>query len=160
MTTHARAEDYRPLHPRTLIWQLVVLIGAEAAILAVYWRPDSLFHWSIHFLVGLTTAAVWNLTVLLLLDRPAPGQLASILVLHLIAMAPDILFGFEVPHYAWMDLFLGHISVHYTPGQDRTWLAIALLTTGLYVILLSRWLAHRTHEASQKTHIRPMGDRF
>ena len=151
MTSDTRTDDYRPLRPRTLIWQLVVLVGAEAAILPVYWRPDSLFHWSIHFLVGLTAAAVWNLAVLLVLDRPAPGQLASILVLHLIAMAPDILFGFEVPHHAWMDLFFGHISVHYTPGQDRTWLVIALLSTGLYVIFLSRWLARRTREASQKT---------
>lgn len=151
MTSGRRTDGYRPLYPRTLIWQLAVLLGAEAAIVAVYWKPDSLFHWSIHFLVGLTAAAVWNLAVLLVLDRPAPGQLASILVLHLIAMAPDILFGFDVPHHAWMDLFLGHISVHYTPGQDRTWLVIALLSAGLYIIFLSRWLALRTRQASQQT---------
>ncbi len=149
MSSDTRAHDYRPLRPRTLTWQLAGLIGAEAGLIAMYWRPDSLFHWSIHLLVGLTAAAVWNLATLLLTDRPAPGQLVSILIFHLIAMAPDILFALDVPHLPWMDVFLGHISVHYTPGHDRTWLVVALLATGLYVAILSRWLARRTRQASR-----------
>lgn len=151
MITDARDHGYRPLRRGTLVRQLVALIGAEAVILPLYWRPDSHFHWSIHFLVGLTAAAVWNLAVLFILDRPARGQLTSVLVFHLIAMAPDILFGLGLPHLAWMDLFLGHISVHYTPGRDRTWLGIALLATSLYVAFLSLWLARRTRVASQSS---------
>ena len=135
MTRELGAHGYRALGPRTLFWQLFVLVGAEVLILLMYWRSDSQFHWAVHFLVGLTAAAVWNLAVLLIFDRPSPGQLASILGLHLVAMAPDMLFGAEVAHSRWMDVFLGHISVHYTPGGEWTWLGVALLATGVYVAL-------------------------
>jgi len=45
-------------------------------------------------------------------------------------MAPDLLFRAGVPHEEWMNLFLGHIWVHYIPGGNASWLAIALAASG------------------------------
>lgn len=58
-------------------------------------------------------------------------------------MFPDLLFWAGVPHYRWMDVFLLHVTSHYLPGGDTSWLLLAL--TGLfgYALLLSRWLTHR-----------------
>lgn len=49
-----------------------------------------------------------------------------------------------------MNIFLGHIWVHYLPGGDRTWLllaVLAVLAVAGYCLLLSRWLQSRTDEA-------------
>jgi hypothetical protein len=142
-----RKDLYRPLRPRSLRWQLVALVLGEAVILSAYALTDALFHWSTHFLVGLTAAAVYNLLVLAIRCTPAPGQLASILVLHLVAMVPDLVFPLGVPHLQWMDVFLGHNSAHYVPGGDAGWLAIALTATTVYVAVLSAWLHARTRAA-------------
>lgn len=149
MTTSppVRKEVYGPLQPRRLRWQLFALVLGEALILTAYALTDALFHWSTHFLVGLTAAAVYNLLVLTIRGKPAPGQLASVLVLHLVAMAPDLVFPLGIPHLAWMDIFLGHISAHYFPGGDAGWLAVALTTTTVYVAVLSAWLHARTRAA-------------
>ena len=142
-----RDELDRPLRAGSLRWQLVALVLGEALILTSYALTDALFHWSTHFLVGLTAAAVYNLLVLTIRGTPAPGQLATVLVLHLVAMAPDLVFPLGIPHLAWMDVFLGHNSAHYFPGGDAGWLAVALATTTLYVAVLSAWLHARTRAA-------------
>ena len=48
-----------------------------------------------------------------------------------------------------MNVFLGHIAVHYLPGGDRAWLILALLGYGGYATALSLWLRARTVEAEQ-----------
>jgi hypothetical protein len=136
-------ESYGPLRPRGLWWQLVAVALGEALVLTAYRFTDSLFHWSTHLLVGLTAAAVYNLLVLSIRSRPAPGQLVSILAAHLVAMAPDVVFPFGIPHLLWMDVFLVHISAHYLPGGDVGWLVIAFTVTTVYVAILSMWLQAR-----------------
>lgn len=142
------AVPYRPLRPRSLLVQLVVLAGAEVGLFASYAGHDARFHWATHFLVGLIAAAVVLSVYLLVAARPAPGQLMVVLVLHLVAMTPDLLFRFGVPHALWMDVFLGHVSSHYLPGGDNTWLVLALLAMAGYAWLLTRWLAARHTEAA------------
>ncbi len=79
---------------------------------------------------------------------PARGQLLWVLGLHFYAMTPDLLFiGAKTPHDGWMDVFLGHIGAHYLPGGPRSWLVIALLTSGIYAWVLSRWLRSLQLEA-------------
>jgi hypothetical protein len=141
-------DAYRRLRPRSLWLQLGVLAAGEVAIFAVYADADARFHWSTHFLVGLTTAAVVNLLVLAIWSRPAPGQLGGILGWHLLAAAPDLVFRLGVPHYEWMDVFLGHISVHEIVGGDETLLGVALATAGLYIASLTRWLRARAADAA------------
>lgn len=140
---------YRPLRPVTLLAQLVFLVVAELALYASYAAHDARFHWATHFLVGLLVTALWQSAHLLVAARPARAQLATIVVFHLWAMWPDLVFRAGVPHYRWMDwVALGHVQAHYLPGGDTTWLLLALLAAGGYAVLLARWLAARHVEAA------------
>lgn len=143
----AWARAYRPLGARTLLAQLVVVLGAELVLFRAYEAREAPFHWSTHFLVGLTAAALWNLAWLLVAAAPARGQLLSILVFHLYAASPDLLFDAGIPHQRWMNVFLGHVRVHYLPGEDRSWLAIGLAGCGAYAGVLAAWLRARRREA-------------
>lgn len=143
-------QAFRPLAPRTLLWQLGVLAVAEVLLYRSYGAHAAEFHWATHFLVGLTVAALWRAAFLLVAARPTRFQLLSVLGFHLWAMWPDLVFRAPgVPHYPWMDwVALGHISSHYMPGGDTTWLVIALLASGGYALLLWRWLRARHTEAA------------
>ena len=149
MSSQSWPKAYGPLRPRTLLWQLAVLIVAEVALYSSYATHDARFHWAAHFLVGLTLAALWRAVFLLVAARPTRFQLLSILGFHLWAMWPDLVFRVPgIPHYSWMDwLALGHVSAHYLPGGDTGWLLIALTASGGYALLLWRWLTARHAEA-------------
>lgn len=140
---------YRPLRPGTLVIQAVVLTGAEVALYASYAAHDARFHWATHFLVGLLATALWQSVHLLVAARPARGQLITVLLFHLWAMWPDLAFRAGVPHFRWMDVVaLGHVSAHYMPGGDTTWLVLALVAVGGYALLVHRWIAARHAEAA------------
>ncbi len=139
---------YRPLRPRSLAVQLLLLVVAEIALYASYDLHDARFHWATHFLVGLAFASLVLLGRLLLTGVPGPRLLlAVVLGWHLFAMFPDIVFRGGVPHYRWMNVFLGHIAAHEMPGGDGTWLVIALSCVGLFVGALAAWLRARRAEA-------------
>ena len=143
------AHAYRPLRPRSLAVQLVVLVLAEIALYASYSAHDARFHWATHFLVGLAYASLVLLFRLLVTGAPGPRLLLMVVLgFHLYAMLPDLLFRGGVPHYRWMDVFLGHVASHYLPGGDGSWLAIALTCLGLYVGALTAWIRARTAEAA------------
>lgn len=147
-TPGAWARAYRPLRPRSLAAQLVVLVVAEIALFVSYADHDARFHWATHFLVALGFTALLLLARLLVTGIPGPRYLLlTLLGFHLYAMAPDLLFRGGVPHYRWMDVFLGHVAAHYLPGGDLTWLLIALACTAGYVTALTLWLRARHAEA-------------
>jgi len=147
-TPGAWARAYRPLRPRSLTVQLVVLVLAEVALYSSYADHDALFHWATHFLVALGFTALLLLGRLLVTGVPGPRYLLlTLLGFHLYAMAPDLLFRGGVPHYRWMDVFLGHVAAHYLPGGDLAWLLIALACTAGYVTALTLWLRARHSEA-------------
>jgi pimeloyl-ACP methyl ester carboxylesterase len=142
------ARSYRALHPVFLSVQLVVLVLAEVALFSSYSAHDARFHWATHFLVGLGFTALLLLARLLVTGVPGPRYLLlTVLGFHLFAMAPDLLFRGGVPHYRWMDVFLGHVAAHYLPGGDGSWLLIALVATSAYVAALTLWLRARRSEA-------------
>lgn len=139
---------YRPLRPRTLLVQTTILVGVEGVLLARYVQQEAGFHWATHVLVGLSVWALVNGLWLGLKGAPARVQVLSILGWHLLALVPDLLFSRgHVPHDDWMDVFLGHISAHGVPGGMYAWLLVALTMSGLYALLLGRWLAARHTEA-------------
>lgn len=140
---------YRPLRRRSLLLQLGGLLLAEGVLFQVYGQFDSRFHWAAHFLVGVIAAVAWLSAYLLVTSTPARGQIIVALGFHLFAMTPDLLFRAGIPHAPWMNVFLGHIAVHYLPGGDRAWLALALTAALGYALLLSRWLRARAVEAAQ-----------
>jgi pimeloyl-ACP methyl ester carboxylesterase len=140
---------YRPLRPRAVAAQLAILVLVEVALYASYASHEARFHWATHFLVGLLATSLWQSLHLLVAARPARGQLVTIVLFHLWAMWPDLLFRAGVPHHRWMDgLALGHVSSHYLPGGDTSWLVLALLGTAGYLFLLWRWLVARHTEAA------------
>lgn len=147
-TTHRHrwSSPYGPLRPRRLFAELAALVVAEALLLRVYGGYDSSFHWAAHFLVAVIATAGWLATYLLVTSRPAAGQVLTVLPFHLYAMFPDLLYRAGIPHAAWSNAFLAHIDVHYIPGGDRTWLALAAASLLGYAWLLSRWVAARTTE--------------
>jgi pimeloyl-ACP methyl ester carboxylesterase len=125
----------------------VALVLTEIALYGSYQAHDARFHWATHFLVGLAYAALLLLARLMLTGAPGPRfLLLTVLGFHLYAMAPDLLFRGGIPHYPWMNVFLGHVAAHYAPGGDTTWLVIALACTGLYVLALTLWLRARREE--------------
>lgn len=138
---------YRPLRLGSLLLQVAVLVVAEVGLFASYQGHEASFHWATHFLAGLSVAAVTNLVWLALKGAPARWQLLSVLVWHLVAMFPDLLFSAGIPHDGWMNVFLGHITAHYVPGGATFWLVVALILAALYCILLAGWLQARTIEA-------------
>lgn len=140
-----------PLRPVSLAVQAAVVVAAELYLYATYTGHDAAFHWATHFLVGVLVTALWHAVHLRLRRRPAPAQLVSVLGFHLVAMAPDLVFRAGVPHYRWMDAFLGHISSHYVPGGDRTWLVLASLGVLAYAWQLSTWLHHRQPNTTRRT---------
>lgn len=143
------ARAYRPLHPLSLAVQLGLLVFAEVALFASYDVHDARFHWVTHFLVALSFTALLLLVRLLVSGAPGPRfLLLTVLAFHLFAMTPDLLFRGGVPHYRWMDLFLGHVAAHYLPGGDGSWLVIALTLTAAYVAALTSWLRARRAEAA------------
>jgi len=143
------SKAYRPLRPRSLAVQLLLLLAAELALYASYDVHDARFHWATHFLVALAFASLVLLVRLLVTGVPGPRLLLpSVLGFHLFAMAPDIAFRAGLPHYPWMNVFLGHIAAHEMPGGDGTWLVIALVCVGLFVGALTAWLRARHAEAA------------
>ncbi len=150
MSAESWPRAFGPLRAKTLLWQLAGLVVVEVALYNSYATHEARFHWATHFLVGLTVAALWRALFLLVAARPTRFQILSILGFHLWAMWPDVVFRVPgVPHYAWMDwLALGHISSHYMPGGDTTWLIIALTAAGGYALLLACWLQARHAEAA------------
>lgn len=142
------ASSYRALHPRSLMIQLALLLVVEVLLFLSYSVHDARFHWATHFLVAVIVAII--VMAIYLRVRKAPGPrflLMLVLGLHVFAMAPDLLFRAGVPHAAWMDIFLGHVSAHYMPGGDTTWLVIAVTAITGYVVALTRWLRSQAPEA-------------
>ncbi len=140
---------YRPLRPVSLVVQLVLLVLAEIGLYASYSVHDARFHWATHFLVGLAFASLVLLLRLLVTGAPGPRLLLLVvLAFHVYAMLPDLLFRGGVPHYRWMDVFLGHVAAHYLPGGDGSWLAVALTCLGLYVGALTAWIRARQAESA------------
>lgn len=70
--------------------------------------------------------------------RPAQLPLVWIVTGHLFAMFPDFLFEAGIAHERWMDVFLGHISTHFVPGRNLTWLAVFAVVLAGYLTVLDR----------------------
>lgn len=116
------------------VWAVVV----EGLLYFFYRDHDARFHWLTHFFVGASTALVLMALYVLRTGRPVHLPLVWIAAGHLLAMAPDFAFAFGIAHEAWMDVFLGHISSHYIPGRNVTWLGVFAVSLGAYLLALRR----------------------
>lgn len=117
-----------------VVWQLALFATAEVLLYLSYQHHDTRFHWFLHFFVG-TSAAFGVMTLITYWsNRTILFPFLWLLVGHVIAMFPDILWSAELlPHQAWMDIFVLHISSHFIPGRNWTWYVIFLLSLALYL---------------------------
>lgn len=116
---------------------LMLFIVIEGYAYRRYVLLGSQFHFWLHTLFGATVGM--TLATALQLVRPhlrVPG-LAIGAVAHLWSAFPDVLFiGVGAVHQRWMDVFAGHISVHFIP-QPIVSSAGLLLIAGLAASLVS-----------------------
>lgn len=127
---------------RVCLW----CVGAalvEVALFVSYRGHDARFHWFTHFFVGASVVFAVGAVYTWRTRRPVHVPLLWVLLAHALAMFPDFLFQAGVAHYRWMDLFLGHISSHFVPGGNLTWLVVAATALAAYLISLDRIPARR-----------------
>jgi hypothetical protein len=88
--------------------------------------------------VGASAALILMGAVTLRTHRPVPLPLVWVVLGHLLAAFPDVLFIAGVAHERWMDVFLGHVSSHFVPGRNLTWYAVFLAALAAYLVALDR----------------------
>jgi len=122
---------------RVCLWCLVAVV-AEVGLYASYRGHDARFHWFTHFFVGASVALLAMAAVAAHTRRPVSLPLVWPFLAHVVAMFPDFLFTAGIAHERWMDVFLGHISTHFVPGRNLTWLVVFLLALAAYLAVLAR----------------------
>lgn len=121
---------------KSLLIQLAIYIPAEIFLYLSYSLDRSSFHWATHFFVGNIVVfvgfSIWEYVT----HRPVGLPFVWLLGGHLFAMAPDLLFRYaHIAHERWMDIFFGHITTHFIPGQNWTWYVLFMITFGMYLLL-------------------------
>lgn len=124
-----------------LCWWCAVGVLAEAGLYLSYRDKDARFHWFTHFLLGAGVALVVMAIAAWRTGRPVRFPLLWLVVGHLVAMFPDFLFQLGVAHERWMDVFLLHVSSHFVPGGNWTWLVAFLVALAAYLVTCDRLAA-------------------
>lgn len=115
----------------------VLFLVAELAIWFSYRHHDARFHWFAHFFTGATAALLIMSAVTWRSRRAVRYPLLWLLIAHVYAMFPDILFAVTgLIHKAWMDVFLLHISIHFIPRRNVTNYALFLLALATYLTVV------------------------
>ena len=124
-------------------WCALAVLG-EIALYVSYRGHDARFHWFTHFFVGSAAALVVMTALAARTSRPVSYPLIWPLLGHLVAAVPDFFFQAGVAHRRWMDVFLGHISSHFTPGRNITWFVVFLAALAGYLIVVDRMRPSKT----------------
>ena len=127
--------------PRRVIG--VVLVAAAEAGLFQFQPHDPRSGWFTHFFIGIALALVAMTVWVVEERRPVPLPGLWLLAGHLLAMFPDLLFAFGVPHRRWMDAFLGHLISHTVPGGNLLWYGVFLVALALYLAVDVRLISRR-----------------
>lgn len=109
---------------------LAVLAAAELWLADQYAVRGTSWHYLLHSLVGagfgLALAGLFGAA-----RRRSVSPWPWAILGQLVSITPDLIFILgRVPHQRWMDLFLGHISIHTAPQP---------LLVGLGMFLLGGW---------------------
>jgi hypothetical protein len=120
---------------RRLVGLLVTLLAvcAEVALYVNYQAHEARYHWFTHFFIGAGVALVAMTVWIVEEKRPVPYPVVWLIAGHLIAMLPDFLFAFGIPHRPWMDVFFGHLSAVFVPGHNLIWYGAFLVTLAGYL---------------------------
>jgi len=79
--------------------------------------------------------------------------LVWVLLAHIFAMLPDLLFVDSIPHQRWKDLFLGHISSHFVPGRNLTLAVVFSAALGGYLFALDHVSSSIPHTQRRLHHV-------
>jgi len=103
-------------------------LGAvQAAVAVAYYDRGTWWHWLLHQYVGWGLGLAVAGLLAVLLRRRVPAVPAMVLG-QLVSIVPDLMFRFmRMPHEAWMDWWVGHISMHTGPSPLLVALAVLLL---------------------------------
>lgn len=122
---------------RLCVWCAGFVLG-EVGMFLMYRHHDARFHWFAHFFTGAAAALLIMSVVAWRQQRPVKAPLLWIFAGHLYAGFPDLLFLlFGMIHRMWMDVFLGHISVHFTPGRNWTLYGVFVVCLAVYLRALA-----------------------
>jgi len=143
--TSTVSDSSRGLHG-TLIATLVELL-----LLTVYVSQDAAYHWLVHFLTGGTAALIGLTAAAGCRHRPTTQPTLWVLLGHLIAIVPDLLFAAGIAHQRWMDLFLGHVSSHNVPGGLWTLYGSFLAGLALYLLTIARLPPRGGHSVERRS---------
>ncbi len=124
----------------------VAAVGVEVLLYERYGAHEASFHWFTHLYVGGAAALLVLSGLALLRRRVSPYPVVWVVVGHVVALVPDLLFTLrDMAHRPWMDIFLGHLWTHFVPGRNATWFAVFALAVTAYVLSVERvgGAAHR-----------------
>lgn len=103
------------------------LLAVQFSVASAYLVRGTWWHWLLHQLVGWGIGLAVAALLLVTTARSLPVVVA-LLAGQLVSIAPDLQFRFQrMPHMAWMDVYLGHISLHTGPSPTLVALGILLL---------------------------------
>lgn len=131
-------------------WRLcgwcAVAVVVEVGLYASYRGHDARFHWFTHLFVGASAALAVMTVITVLHRRPVARPVLWPMAAHVFAMTPDLAFTGGYAHQGWMNVFLGHIALHFVPGRNWTWLAVFLTALAAYLVAVDQ---SRRREATQ-----------
>jgi hypothetical protein len=128
-------------------FDVVFAVAVEVYLYLSYTAHEARSHWFTHFFLGASAALLVMATVVGVGRRPFRLPLLAIVLGHLFAMVPDVLFAFGIRHDGWMDVFLAHVSSHVVPGGNATWFVVFLGSLGAYLAVYLRHVRKRTADA-------------
>ncbi len=117
--------------------ETVLAAVGEAVLLATYASQDAVYHWLTHLLAGGTAALTALAALAAVRRRPVRSAPLWVLLGHVIAVIPDVLFADGLAHEQWMDLFLAHISSHDVPGGLWTLYTTFLVALAAYLLSIA-----------------------
>lgn len=110
--------------------------GVEVRIFLSYEANDAGFHYLAHLFAGASLALLVMALIAWRRGRPVRFPLMWITAAHLFAMAPDFAFMDGAPHEHWMDVFAGHIDIHFIPGANLTLFAVFAGSLAAYLAIV------------------------
>ena len=126
--------------PVTRVLALAAAGAGEAVVAQAYVTRGTTWHLLLHTLIGLglglaAGAAVSSLTQSRSGSGRRPeqegrpfGPVRWAVAGQLVSIVPDLLFAvIRIPHARWMDVFVGHITIHLVPAPLLVALAVFLL---------------------------------
>ena len=126
--------------PVTRALALAAAGAGEAVVAQAYVARGTTWHLLLHTLIGLglglaagavasALAPHRNLARYRLEQRGKPfGPVRWAVAGQLVSIVPDLLFAIiQIPHARWMDVFVGHITIHLVPAPLLVALAVFLL---------------------------------